>query len=259
MTLADGAAPASCADQPGGDFSVRVVYDVTNTFEADALKKKGAPAHARGIEKTELLVRGDMTLIRRTGTTWQKSPEQYLAWQDEGDFLSDPDLSPQEALDKSMAWKAAGKQIPMVSVPIEWVDVRAPAPRYSFRYGLDPMSPDFGERWKEQRHRWNEAQVTAALLDKQFPALASGAADGVTVSTSTFAGHDCEMLRKRNGKRVHETCYATLGGRTIVLHGMDSSANGVQSQTAVSVELGTCLPDEAFDAPGRVRFIEVSG
>lgn len=258
VTLADGATPARCEDQSDSSFSVRVVYEVTNTFEVDAHRKKGAPASARGIERKELLVRDDQTLIRRTGTTWLKNPELYRAWRDEGEFLSDPELSSQEALDRGIAWKAAGKQIPMVSVPIEWVDMRAPAPTYSYRYGLDPMAPDFGERWQEKRHRFSPEQLNAALLNEQFPALDSRIGDGITVSTATFAGHACEMLRKRNGKRVHETCYATLGGQTIVLHGMDSGPEGVHSQTAVLVEPGACLSDDAFKAPGRVRFVDVN-
>ncbi len=259
VSLAEGRTEAVCATTDGDDFSLRVVYDVTNTYAADALRKQGAPAGTRGIERTELLMRGDMTLIRRTGRTWRKDPEQYNAWHAKGDFLNDPEISPKEIFERGTAWKEAGAQIPMVSVPIEWVDMRAPAPRYSYRYGLDPMAPLLGERWRDTRPRLDPEQLTAALLEGQFPALDSRIGQGITVSDSTFAGQGCQMLRKRSGQRVHETCYATIAGKTVVLHGMDSSPDGVSSQTAVSVETGVCLTDEVFTAPGRVRFQETSG
>ena len=211
------------------------------------------------LRKPSLLIRDAQTLVRRTGTAWVKDPDQYWSWQEDGDFLSDPTLTAQEALDKGLSWKAAGEQIPMVTAPIEWVDVRQPAPDYSYRYGLDPMAPLRGERWRERARRVTPEDLATAVLNTQFPALSTQATDGVTVSTAEFAGTACEMLRKREGKRVHETCYATLGDRTVVLHGMDSSPDGVRSQTAVSVEQGLCLPDTHFAAPGRVRFQEVSG
>lgn len=250
---------ADCPSDAAAGFSLRVVYNVTNTHEEDSLKAAGAPAHARGITRSELLIRDDITLIRRSGTSWVKDPDKYWAWQDEGEFLTDTELSSQEVFERGMAWKEAGNEIPMVTVPIEWVDLRAPAPRYSYRYGLDAMAPDFGERWREKRHRFDSDDINAALFDGQFPALMEGIGEDIDVSRATFAGHECEMLRKRNGKVVNETCYVTLGGHTVVLHGMDSSPKGVHSQTAVSVEQGLCITDQMLAAPGRVRFEDVRG
>jgi hypothetical protein len=265
ISMADGAAAESRSSQSAcgahGDdaFTLRVVYDVTNTHERDSLKRAGAPAQAKGHTRSELLIRDEARLIKRTGKTYVKDPDKYWQWKDDGEFLSEPGLSSQERFDRGMAWKKAGEDIPMKTVPIEWADFRAPAPRFSYRYGIDPMAPLVGQKWQESRFVIDTARINEALFAQQFVALNPQLTQGLDVSQSSFAGHDCEMLRRRSGDRVHETCYARFGEHTVVLHGMDSSPRGVYSQTAVKIEQGLCVSDQMLAPPGRVKLEKVSG
>lgn len=255
----DRTSQTACGAHPDDAFTLRVIYDVTNTHERDALKRAGAPAQAKGHTRSELLIRDEARLIRRTGKTYVKDPDKYWQWQDEGEFMSEPGLSSQERFDRGMAWKKAGEDIPMKTVPIEWTDFRAPAPNFSYRYGIDPMAPLVGQKWQEARFVLDAAQISEALFAQQFVALNPKLTEGLDVSQSSFAGYDCEMLRRRSGDRVHETCYARFGEHTVVLHGMDSSPRGVYSQTAVKIEQGLCVSDQMLAPPGRVKLEQVSG
>lgn len=259
---AQSESPASggvCGAHDSDAFTLRVIYDVTNTHERDALKRAGAPAQAKGHTRSELVIRDDARLVRRTGKTYVKDPEKWWQWQDEGEFMHSADLSSQERLDRGLAWKKAGEDIPMKTVSIEAAELRVPAPRYSYRYGIDPMAPHVGQKWQERQFRLDPAQINQALFAQQFVALNPALTEGLEVTDSSFAGHDCQMLRRRSGDRVHETCYARFGDQTVVLHGMDSSSRGVYSQTAVKIELGLCVTDQMLAAPGRVDLTEVSG
>ncbi|MFK7888013.1 MAG: hypothetical protein AB8G16_14230 [Gammaproteobacteria bacterium] len=249
----------ACSAHAGDTFTLRVVYDVTNTHERDALKRAGAPAQAKGHTRSELLIREQSRLIRRTGKTYVKDPQKWWAWKDDGEFMRSTDLTAQERMDQGRAWEKAGDDIPMKTVPIEWAEFRTPAPRYSYRYGIDPMAPHVGQKWRERQFRFDPEQINAALFAQQFVALQPGLTAGLDVSSASFAGHECEMLRRRSGDRVHETCYAQFGEHTVVLHGMDSSSRGVYSQTAVKIEHDLCVSDQMLAAPDRVDLEEVTG
>ncbi len=261
ITMADESATgggAGCPADGDAQFTLRVIYNVIDSYERDALKNKGAPAQAKGITRSELLIRDQATLVRRTGKTYIQDPQKWSEWADEGEKVADEE-STEAFVARGRAWQDAEQDIPMKTVPIEWVDLRAPAGQYSYRYGLDPMVPLQGEKWREDERNFDLGDLNAALFDQQFVALDPSVMEGVEVSESSFGGVKCEMLRKRIGARVHETCYANLGGHTVVLHGMDKTPDGLFSQTAISVEQGLCVPDHMLAAPGRVKFEDVSG
>ncbi|MFK8017148.1 MAG: hypothetical protein AB8G17_17120 [Gammaproteobacteria bacterium] len=245
---------SGCGD---ADFTLRVVYNVVNTYEREELRDKGAPAQAKGVTQSELIIRDDATLVRRTGKTYIKDPQKFLDWERSREEVNNS-KSNEEFMNKAAIWKYEGTQIPMKTVPIEWVEHKARPGQYSYRYGLNPMVPLAGEKWREDDRGWDADRINEALFDQQFATLDPRLTNGLDVSTSTFAGVECEMLRRRIGNRVHETCYATLDGRTVVLHGMDKTAAGMLSQTAVSLEQGLCVPDSMMAAPGRVDFEDVS-
>lgn len=242
-----------CGAETDDPFSLRIVYDVYNSYEQEALRAKGAPGHVKDITRRELLMRGNIVHRRATGKTWMRDPDKDNAWQQEYDDAMDRLTSNAAILQWSAAWKVRGQQIPEIVVDIDWVERREPG-GYSFRYGGVPGAPNQGERWyDEPLPRPTADQAEAALV----PAL-SGAADAVMagreVSQAQIAGVECEMLRKRNGENVHELCIAEFDGRTVPLHTRDLSPDGEVSEIAVEIQRGVCISDDQLAAPSRVDF-----
>lgn len=245
-----------CAGLSADTFSLRVVYDVKNSYELDALQKKGAPSHVRGISRRELLIRGDIEHSRLTGKTYMRDPEKYDAWQDEYDRAMERDMSDEEFLSFGLAWKARGREIPNVVVPIDWVERREPG-GLSFRYGLDPGAPNLGERWQDDARpdiSGDNIDLARDLLTGPLNTIAARAGEGFVASPAAVAGVDCEMLRKADGDKTHEFCHANLEGRTVYLHTRDVSSEGETSEIAVEVQQGVCITDDMLSAPSRVRF-----
>lgn len=245
-----------CAGLSADRFSLRVVYDVKNTYEIDSLRAKGAPSHVRGITRRELLIRGDIEHSRLTGKTFMLDPDKYDAWQDEWDRANERDMSNAAFLAFAQAWEARGREIPDIVVPIDWVERREPG-GLSFRYGLDPGAPNLGERWQEDPRpdlSGDNIETAREVLTGPVAAVFAGAADGFVASPAVVAGVECEMLRKTNGDKTHEICHANIGGRTIYLHTRDLSSEGENSEIAIEVEQGVCISDDMLSAPSRVRF-----
>ena len=249
--------PSACPQDDDADFTLRVVYNVINTYEREALRKKGAPSQAKGITQSELIIRDSATLIKRTGKTYTKDPQKYDEWMEgqEEVFSSKTD---EEFITRGAIWNHEGTQIPMKTIPIEWVELKAEPGQYSYRYGDNPMVPLKGDKWREDDRPWDEEDITAASFDNLFSALDPRITNGIETSQSTFAGVQCEMLRRRIGNRVHETCYANIDGHSVALHGMDKTSAGMYSQTAISLEQGLCVPDSMLAAPGRVDLEDVT-
>lgn len=247
-------APSDCASN--ADFTLRVVYNVSNTFEQEALRAQGAPAQVKGITKRELIMRDKARLIRRTGKTYMDDPDEIIRldkWQDEiADIQSSAAF-----LAESAKLNVARSKVPKVVLRIDWTEFRAPPGQYSYRYGLDPMVPLAGEKWREDdSDPWDSDEAKEALSEPGMITVDANFMDGVTVSKTTYAGHECEMLRRDTGTSVHETCYAIFDNRSVMLHGMDQSAKGSMTQTAESIELGLCVTDDMLAAPGRVKLEE---
>lgn len=245
-----------CGDLSADTFSLRVVYDVKNSYEIDSLRKKGAPSHVRGITRRELLIRGDIEHSRLTGKTYMQDPEKFDAWQDEWDQAMDRNMSDQEFLSFGLAWKARGSEIPDIVVPIDWVERREPG-GLSFRYGLVPGAPNMGERWQDDPRpdvSGDNADLARDLLTGPLTIIAERAGEGFVASSAVVAGVECEMLRKTDGDKTHEICHANIEGRTVYLHTRDVSSEGEASEIALEVQQGVCITDDMLSAPSRVRF-----
>lgn len=245
-----------CVGLSEDTFSLRVVYDVKNTYKVEELREKGAPAHVRGITRRELLMRGDIEHSRLTGKTYMRDPAKFDAWQEEWDRASDQNMSSEAFLAFGLAWEARGRDIPLVVVPIDWVERREPG-GLSFRYGLVPGAPNQGERWRDDPRpdlSGDNLELARDALESTLGSIAERAAAGYVASPAVVAGIECEMLRKTNGGKTHELCHANMGGRTVHLHSRDVSASGETSEIAVEVQQGLCISDDMLSAPSRVKF-----
>lgn len=242
------------------EFTLRIVYTLTNTFVREELRSLGAPAQAKGITRKELIIRDKARLVRRTGKTYMDDPEAIRHSDEEWENEIAGIKSNGEFMTRSAQWKFARSKISKVVLPIDWTDFRAPPGEYSYRYGLDPMTPLLGEKWREDDDDpWDFEEAREVLSEPGMLPLSPSIMEGVTVASASYAGHSCEMLRRQTDARLHETCYAIFDGHSVLLHGLDQSEKGSMSETAESVELGLCVTDGMLSPPGRVRMETIDG
>lgn len=244
-----------CQGYDEDTVSARIVWDMKNTYELDGLRAAGAPAHVRGFERREVLIRGDAIHDRRTGKTWMKDPVKYDAWRDEFDAIKDQNLSNAAFLQAALAHEARGREIPYSVVRMDWVEFRHPGV-LSYRYGLVPGAPHSGERWLDDPLPEVTEEQAETIFSGPAGAAFLGAGEGWTTRPGSYGGMDCELYSKTNGDKVHEFCRIEIGRHDIYLYDSDRSAEGERSETVTEIQMGLCVSDDMLLAPSSVRFDE---
>lgn len=244
---------------PSDEFALRIEYAIDDQYRAKGFREAGAPVSVRGDEKRLVLVRGDSTWERVTGSRWVSDADgEKLAKEmemimdaiseQEGDGTPEQRMRLYEIMDQKRPKNAEAR-------PTDFVRVEVPPPAWSFSY--DKVSRLGSKYVKTKALSSGERRLLASNSEfRGYVHQVAQTADIESTGKRKIAGHACEHTTVTRPARF-EYCTAGIHGREVELYRRVEQPDGLaRIETAVSVEVDACIDEARFEVPDEVELIE---
>lgn len=244
---------------PGDEFALRIEYAIDDQYVAKGLSEAGAPVSVRGDEKRVVVMRGDSSWERVTGTTWVDDKDgEKIAKEMETmmDTIHEEGGEPTPE-QRMRLYEMADPKRPTTAEarPTDRVRVEVPPPDWSFSY--DNVKRLGSKYVKTKDLSYGERMLLASNSEfRGYLHQVAQTADIDATGKRSIAGYACEHIAVTRPARF-EYCTAEIRGREVDLYRrIEQSDDLARIETAVSVEVGACIDEARFDVPDEVELIE---
>jgi len=240
------------------EFALRVEYAIEDQYRANGFLEAGAPVSVRGDEKRIVILRGNSSWERLSGTRWvtdadaeklTEEMETIMKAIDEqgGEGTPEQRMRLYEIMSKERPKNAEARRTDSIRVEV-------PPPGWSFSY--DKVSRLGSKYVKTEAISSDERMLLAS--NSEFRGYLHQMVQTSEIQPTgerKIAGYTCEHTVVTRPARF-EYCTAEIGGRQVDLYRRIEQPEGfARIETAVSVEVGACIDEARFKVPDEVELI----
>ena len=241
------------------EFSLRIEYTIDDQYSAKGYLEAGAPVSVRGDETRVVMVRGDSTWERVTGTTWVADADAEKLTEEMESIMQEIDEqggegTPEQRMRLYEIMSENRQKTPEVR-QTDSIRVEVPPPGWSFSY--DNVSR-LGSRYVKTEALSSDERMLLAS-NSNFRGYLHQVAQSAEVQPTgerKVAGYSCEHTVVTKPARF-EYCTAEIGGQQVDLYRRIEQPEGLaRIETAILVDVGTCIDKARFEVPDEVELVE---